>query len=216
VTSLNIERWLLKNRDLLNGRILEVGSRHYGDRTLSLRETLLGIVGSKQITGVDITPGENVDVVADLATEIFDDLASLHTFDTIVCLSVLEHVPKVWVMAANLERLLNPGGAIFISVPFVFRFHQYPVDCWRITHQGIVNLFPQIDFLNFSRSEALSADGSARMSLSGGRDQKLNRFISGAATSRDKMNRKSQKRAGDLVDPYLIRPTMLNFVGRRR
>lgn len=216
MTSLNIQHWLLKNRDLINGQILEVGSRRYGDRTMALREMLDRKVGPRQITGVDITPGPNVDVVADLATENFEDLNALHTFDTIICLSVLEHVPKVWVMAANLERLLNPGGAIFISVPFVFRFHEYPVDCWRITHQGIVCLFPQIDFLNFSRSEALSADGSSRMSLSEGRDQKLNRFISGATTSREKMNRKSQKSTGDPVDPYLVRPTMLNFLGVRK
>lgn len=216
MTSLNIERWLLKNRDLLNGRILEVGSRHYGDRTLSLRDMLLRKVGIRQVTGIDIAPGPNVDVVADLSTENPDHLAPLHTFDTIICLSVLEHVPKVWVMAANLERLLNPGGAIFISVPFAFRFHEYPVDCWRISHQGVVSLFPQIDFLNFSRSEALTADGASRMSLGNERHHKLNRFISGATSAEEKNTRKMQKAEARRVDPYLIRPTMLNFVGLRK
>jgi SAM-dependent methyltransferase len=217
MTTPNVAHWLLKNRDLIKGQVLEVGSKHYGEHSLDLRNTVLRKAGSETVTGVDISSGRNVDVVADLATLEFEaDLGHLPNFDTILCLSVLEHVPKVWVMASNLERLLRPGGAIFISVPFAFRLHEYPVDCWRFSHQGIVNLFPNVDFLEYSRSEALAADGSSRFSLKNGRHEKLNRFLSALSSTDRKLARKSQKAQGGQVEPYLIQPTILNLVGIRR
>ena len=217
MTSPNVERWIHENRHFLGSRVLEIGSRHYKGRSTSIRDILSVSNPQSSIIGVDIQDGENVDVVIDLTV---DDLSPLMPksgdgFDTIICLSVLEHVPSVWKMAYNLQRLLQPGGSIFLSVPFVFRIHDYPVDCWRFTPTAIAHLFPEVDFVNFEHSEAIAADGSARMSLGKGRHTKLNRFVSSGMGKENKLLRKIEKASGSVSVPYQMRPTMLNFLGKR-
>lgn len=47
-------------------------------------------------------------------------------------------------MAENMQRLVRPGGSIFISVPWVWRYHNYPDDFWRFSWAGIQSLFPEV------------------------------------------------------------------------
>lgn len=215
MTSPNIDRWVKKNRELIGRKVADIGSRRYGDRSTSVREILSYSKTDRKIVGIDLQDGENVDVVFDLATKNIDDLLQLTDgqFDSIICLSVLEHVPSVWQMATNLQDLLRPGGSLFVSVPFVFRIHHYPLDCWRFTPTAVQHLFPAIDFMNFDRCEAVFADGSKRLSLGEGRIDKLNRFVSSGMSSDQKSQRKNEKLTGAITVPYMMHPTMLNMVG---
>lgn len=116
------------------GRTLIVGSQVYvgkEDRRARYPEVL----------GVDMSPGPGVDRVLDLEQPLPDDIG---LFAHIECMSVLEHSARPWLLAANLERLLPPGGSIFVAVPFVWRVHGYPDDYWRFTHSGVRVLFPNI------------------------------------------------------------------------
>lgn len=215
MTSPNVERWLLKHRKFITGTVLDVGSRHYDGRSASVRKLVGERTAATSYLGVDLLAGQGVDIVVDLTG---DDLNELRTrapdgFGTIVCLSVLEHVPRVWKMCDNLSELLMPGGAIFLSVPLVFRIHDYPTDCWRFTPQAIGALFPNVDFCDFKYSEALTADGGTNMRLSGSNESKLNRFVTGGMSRTMKQKRKTEKREGILATGYQMRPTMLNFVG---
>src|SRR5262245_50520717 len=97
------------------GPVLEVGSRDYGN-TASFRDVYAG----SDYLGVDLSAGKNVDQVIDLAQGT-GGLAEGH-FGLIICCSVLEHVRRPWEMAANLTRLLRPGGAIYVAVPWVWRY----------------------------------------------------------------------------------------------
>lgn len=38
------------------------------------------------------------------------------------------------------------GASIFVSVPFVWRYHAYDKDYWRMTKDGIKALFPRIEW----------------------------------------------------------------------
>ena len=49
-------------------------------------------------------------------------------------------------MADNLTRLVRPGGKLYISVPWVWRYHQYPDDYYRFSFRGIMELFPDFDW----------------------------------------------------------------------
>jgi SAM-dependent methyltransferase len=93
------------------------------------------------VLGVDMREGAGVDRVLDLENELPDDLGK---FDHVECLSVLEHSRRPWNLARNLERLMEPGATMFLLVPFVWRFHSYPNDLWRFTHEGVKELFPGI------------------------------------------------------------------------
>lgn len=97
----------------------------------------------QDVLGVDMRPGPGVDRVLDLEEELPDGFGK---FQHVECLSVLEHSRRPWKLAKNLERLLAHGGTLFLSVPFVWRYHDYPGDLWRFTHEGVRELFPSIDW----------------------------------------------------------------------
>ncbi len=63
------------------------------------------------------------------------------TFQTLTCLEVLEHVERPDVVAAELSRVLKPGGKLYLSVPWMVGIHGDPYDFHRFTPQTISNLF---------------------------------------------------------------------------
>jgi len=116
------------------GRTLIVGSQIYAgkeDRRLRYEHCL----------GVDMLAGPGVDRVLDLEETLPDDLG---LFVHIECMSVLEHSRRPWLLAANLERILVPGGSIFVAAPFCWRIHAYPSDYWRLTPEALAVIFPGI------------------------------------------------------------------------
>lgn len=58
-------------------------------------------------------------------------------FDVVVCEQVLEHVTQPFVAAATLATLVRPGGHVLVSVPFMLRVHEAPIDAWRFTPSGL-------------------------------------------------------------------------------
>ncbi|MEO7178372.1 MAG: methyltransferase domain-containing protein [Allosphingosinicella sp.] len=116
------------------GRTLIVGSRLYEGR-----EDRRGRYPPFPVcVGLDMQPGPGVDLVHDLEERL------VGSFDHVECLSVLEHARRPWLVAANIERLLVPGGTLFVSAPFVHRVHAYPNDYFRFTPAGVESLFPGI------------------------------------------------------------------------
>lgn len=116
------------------GRTLIVGSHLYRekeDRRLRYPDAL----------GIDMLDGPGVDRVLDLEEPLPDDLGK---FDHVECMSVLEHSKRPWLLAANLERMMNPGATIYVTVPFVFRIHGYPDDYWRLTPGAVALIFPGV------------------------------------------------------------------------
>ena len=83
-----------------DGPVLEVGSKEYGS-TFGFRK----LYPRNEYVGVDMIPGEGVDVVADLSLTI-GPLRPDH-FALAICCSVLEHVAKPWHFAENLTRVLR-------------------------------------------------------------------------------------------------------------
>lgn len=124
---------------LVEGPVLEVGSKEYGS-TASFRE----FYGANEYVGVDMAEGKGVDVVTDLTRSV----GSLRTghFALAICCSVLEHVDKPWRFAANLSSVVRPGGRLFMSVPWVWRYHAYPDDYFRFSHKGVMSLFDQFSW----------------------------------------------------------------------
>ena len=126
-------------------RALVVGAKCYGSKPD--RRKLYA-----QAIGVDLFDGEGVDLVHDLEAPLPE---SVGKFDFVDCVSTLEHVRRPWVLAENIERALEPGGSLLISVPFAWRVHAYPNDLWRMTTEALPVLFPSIEW----RSLKYSANG---------------------------------------------------------
>jgi SAM-dependent methyltransferase len=62
-------------------------------------------------------------------------------FDAVISIAVLEHVKDPFRCAAELMRVLKPGGEIVCCVPFLQPYHGYPHHYYNMTSQGLVNLF---------------------------------------------------------------------------
>lgn len=116
------------------GRTLVVGSRVYLDKEDRRKR-------HQNAVGLDMLAGDGVDRVVDLEGELPNDLG---LFDHVECMSVLEHARRPWLLAANLERLMNEGGTIYLTVPFCWRIHSYPSDLWRMTPEAVKEVFPGI------------------------------------------------------------------------
>jgi hypothetical protein len=131
--------FLQKHLPAVSGPILEVGSKDYGSTA-----TFRHIFPNCPYVGVDIEEGKGVDAVVDLSAGI-GALRADH-FALVVCCSVLEHVAKPWLMAANITKVTAPKGKLFVSVPWVWRYHPYPDDYFRFSYRGIISLFPDFDW----------------------------------------------------------------------
>lgn len=116
--------------------VIEIGSKDYGN-TASFRE----LYPDARYIGVDISPGKGVDIVIDLT-----EGKLLDQFDVGICCSVLEHTPRPWKMADSITAMICSGGSLYVSVPWVQRWHAYPDDYWRISHSGIKALFPDFEW----------------------------------------------------------------------
>jgi hypothetical protein len=95
----------------------------------------------KDVVGVDMRPGPGVDRVVNL-----EHADNIGMFDHVECMSVLEHCERPWKMSRNIERMMNPGATIYVTVPFNWRHHQYPDDYFRISAAGLRSLFSGIEW----------------------------------------------------------------------
>jgi SAM-dependent methyltransferase len=63
------------------------------------------------------------------------------SFDAALSLNVLEHVRDPFRCAAELARVVRPGGRLYASVPFLQPYHGYPHHYYNMTASGLENLF---------------------------------------------------------------------------
>ncbi|MHC4414903.1 MAG: class I SAM-dependent methyltransferase [Planctomycetota bacterium] len=209
------------HRAELCGPYLEVGSRDYGS-TQDLRTLFPG----ETYVRVDMSEGEAVDRVIDL-TLPFDQInASLEglRFGTIFCLSVMEHCDQPFRMAENLTHLVAPGGKLVVSVPFAWKFHGYPSDYWRFTHEGVKKLFPELEFPGHLGNAMTSRPGkhlpldesTGLIYLSGGHQRRTGRYLRGVAADVLKFTGRLGFLRWLVGYRYLLAPTMINMIGVRR
>jgi len=64
-----------------------------------------------------------------------------NSFDAVFSLAVLEHVKDPFKCAQEIERVLKPGGKLYVAVPFLQPFHAYPDHYYNMTSNGLKNLF---------------------------------------------------------------------------
>lgn len=68
------------------------------------------------------------------------------SFDSIVCIAVLEHVENPEEVVPEFFRVTKPGGHVIVSVPFLQPEHKVPTDYQRYTSDGLKRLFAHHGF----------------------------------------------------------------------
>ncbi len=69
-----------------------------------------------------------------------------NTYDSGVCLEVLEHIPDPFRAVAEIHRILKKGAKLICSVPHLSRLHEEPHDYYRFTIYGLRHLFEYAGF----------------------------------------------------------------------
>jgi SAM-dependent methyltransferase len=116
----------LRAQAVAGGRVLDVGC---GDRPYA--QIFPGSVG------FDVPGNEHADLHGSLESIPVED----ESFDVVLCLQVLEHVPDPAAAVRELHRVVRPGGRVLLSTHGVYPFHPNPDDLWRWTHQGLERVF---------------------------------------------------------------------------
>ena len=117
-----------------SGRTLIVGSKLY-DGVEDRRRLYHDAVG------VDMEEGDGVDILHNM-----EDAPLSERFAHVECISVLEHSPRPWLAARNIEESMQIGGTLWLSVPFIWRVHAYPSDYWRFTIEAVRSIFTRIEW----------------------------------------------------------------------
>ena len=137
-----IRAWIDAHADKLGDDVLEVGSRlHAPDAWwANNRDLALG-----KWTGVDMQPGDGVDLVCDVC-DLPADMNG--RFSAVLCSEALEHVARPWVALRALRDVLQPDGWIIVTTLTSFPLHAFPDDFWRFTESGLRLLLTDAGFRN--------------------------------------------------------------------
>lgn len=133
------DRFLSKYGNLYRGELYDLGCGEQAHKDFFLQHC-------NTYTGVDWggtlhTP--KADVFANLSEPLpFGDAVA----DTVISLSVMEHLSEPLTMLNESLRILRSGGYIILQVPFMWQVHEAPYDFYRFTRYGLEHLFKKAGF----------------------------------------------------------------------
>lgn len=91
---------------------------------------------------LDIDHARHPDILANIESMVSVQDESI---DAIFCIEVLEHVKHPELAAAELCRVLRPGGLFVASTPFLLGIHDAPNDFYRYTRHGLRLIFADLE-----------------------------------------------------------------------
>ena len=119
-----------------DGRIVTVPHAEQGDRYLQLGMPWQFIDFNYLI----MNPGMGDPVIEDLP-----DRYPEH-FETVIMVSVFEHVDNPYKVSDALFKIIKPGGYLINSTPFLFPYHPSPEDNWRFSPTALKRIHESSGF----------------------------------------------------------------------
>lgn len=93
------------------------------------------------VTSFDIDEKYQPDILGDICAFDF----GRRSFDVIVLSEVLEHVQSPHLAIKNIHSVLEKGGRLILTVPFIFPIHERPHDYFRYTRYGLEFLLSEFN-----------------------------------------------------------------------
>ena len=135
------DRFLKRYTKFYRGTLYDFGcgEKPYANFFLQYVEKYIGVDWSNTIHNL------NSDLIADLnkPLPIKSEIA-----DTIICLSVLEHLSEPQVMLNEAFRILKPRGIMLLQVPWQWWLHEAPYDFYRYTPYGLKYMLEKAGFID--------------------------------------------------------------------
>jgi SAM-dependent methyltransferase len=135
----NNDLFLNKYTQLYKGNLYDLGcgARTYEPYFLQFADRYVGLDWGASVHDL------KADIVADLNKPLPVDS---NCADSIVCLSVLEHLCEPQNLLNEAYRMLKPGASIILQVPWQWWIHEAPYDFFRYTPYGLKYMFEKAGF----------------------------------------------------------------------
>jgi len=116
------------------GKLLDIGCGSKPYQSLFAKKV-------KEYSGVD-----KHSRMADIRENFFNAHIPSHSFDTVLCTQVIEHVPDPNLLLKKIHTIVNKDGILILTAPLVAALHEEPHDYYRFTKYALKNLFEENGF----------------------------------------------------------------------
>lgn len=131
---------VVKAKKYACGNILDMGC---GNKPYAL------IFREEKYIGIDLPVSESAnkeEKKADVHGSVLELPFKSNSFDTVISLQVLEHVPEPKKMLKEAHRVLKNGGHLILTAPMTWGLHEIPHDYYRYTRYGLKYLAESLEF----------------------------------------------------------------------
>lgn len=88
----------------------------------------------------------NLALCPDIVGSALDLPVRPSVMDSVLCNEVLEHLPDPAGAVREIHRVLQPGGRVYVTVPFLWCLHYEPHDYFRFTGHALRTIFEGAGF----------------------------------------------------------------------
>lgn len=135
------DEWLERLKGNIKGNLYDLGCGEMPFKHWALQY-------ANQYTGVDWGSSLH-ELKADILANLNEPLPiDNEVADTVLSLSVMEHLCEPQLFLNEAYRILKPGGAIILQVPFMWWVHEAPHDYYRYTRYGLRYMFEKSGFID--------------------------------------------------------------------
>ncbi len=113
--------------------------RSLGPQDLDVCEISAGLQWRQAFKFRSYTPTQYPEF--DICSQVLD-----RTFDLVIADQIFEHLRWPYRAGRNVLSMLRPGGHFIVSVPFLLKIHEGPVDCSRWTEIGLSHFLQECGF----------------------------------------------------------------------
>lgn len=135
------DRFLKKHTDKYKGQLYDLGCGEAPHKNffLSYADEYIGVDWSGSYHNT------NANISADLNGELPIDN---EVADTVISMSVMEHLREPQVMLNEANRILKTGGNLVLQVPWQWWLHEVPYDFFRYTPYGLKHMLEKSGFVD--------------------------------------------------------------------